>query len=578
MLKSRPAILAALSIAAVLTAAAQIPPAIQSVITAGNFGGSTAVAPGSWVEIHGSNLAAQTQGWTYDQFLQPHSTISVTSVQVSVAGKNAFVSYTSPSQINVRLAEDVPVGLQQLIVTDSSGASAPFSLAVDRVAPALWSPSQLALSQGTFVGAFFPDGSTYVLPPGAGINLKLPSRYAQPGDTVTLYAVGLGPLDTASKSCLFPLRVFFGDTDAVVKSVGFGPSLPGFYRVDVIVPEIHPHDRNAVPVRLSIDGTRDFKHLLTAITTHLPTQESVLVNGVPRTYTLYVPLTYHPQESALIIGLHGRGAGGPGSAMEFYTDLDDKADREGFAVAYLDGLPDLLGTLNWNYFYSPFFFGASNPPDDVSFIRDVIDALEYKIDPDRSRIFVTGTSAGGFMAQRAGVEVSDRVAAIAAVEGGISVIFPASPQTVPNPKAPVSVLLLKGDQDRANPYCGAVYPAFSLLAASADQDFNYWTETAADQCSRIDRSSALCESMGVLNPDGTGTLGTPSSLVEKEGKGCRAGTEVKLYRLLGGLDVWNMNPMNVPDQAPFNPLLNHHTGVTTNEIIWDFFRRHPKER
>jgi hypothetical protein len=247
------------------------------------------------------------------------------------------------------------------------------------------------------------------------------ASYAQPDDTVTLYAVGLGPLDTASKSCLFPLRIFFGDTDAVVKSVGFGPSLPGFYRVDVIVPEIHSQDRNAVPVRLSIDGTRDFKHLLTAITTHLATQGSALVNDVLRTYTLYVPLTYHSQESALIIGLNGRGAGGPGSAMEFYTDLDDKADREGFAVAYLDGLPDLLGTLNWNYFYSPFFSGASNPPDDVSFVRDVIDALEYKIDPDRSRIFVTGTSAGGFMAQRAGVEVSDRVAAIAAVEGGISV-------------------------------------------------------------------------------------------------------------------------------------------------------------
>lgn len=92
------------------------------------------------------------------------------------------------------------------------------------------------------------------------------------------------------------------------------------------------------------------------------TEESVNVNGVTRTYLLYIPWKYEPGESALIIALHGRGGGGPGSVMEQYSDLNEKADRTGFAVAYLNGLPDATGTVNWNYYYDPFF---SNAPDDI---------------------------------------------------------------------------------------------------------------------------------------------------------------------------------------------------------------------
>ena len=60
--------------------------------------------------------------------------------------------------------------------------------------------------------------------------------------------------------------------------------------------------------------------------------ESINVGGVTRTYRLYVPRTFRSGNSALLIGLHGRGAGGPGSAMEQYSGLDFKADQEGFAL------------------------------------------------------------------------------------------------------------------------------------------------------------------------------------------------------------------------------------------------------
>jgi polyhydroxybutyrate depolymerase len=303
---------------------------------------------------------------------------------------------------------------------------------------------------------------------------------------------------------------------------------------------------------------------------NVATSESLVVNGVVRTYVLYVPCSFQPRESALLVAMHGRF--GTGAGFEASSHLDDKANREGFAVVYPDALIDAVGSANWNYYYDPFFVNA---PDDVGFIRALIDLLRSRLGPDPRRIYVTGTSAGGFMAQTLGVALSDRVAAIGVVEGGVSVIAPFTPQSIPNPVAPISVLMLKGDQDGANFYCGAVFTQFGVVESSADQDFSYWTGPAANRCTRIDTTAPFCSSVGTVGPQGT-TLGQTTSVVEKEARGCADQVEVKVYRLIGGVDQWNLGPMNVPGQIPYNPDLNAHTGVTTNDILWKFFARHPK--
>jgi poly(3-hydroxybutyrate) depolymerase len=78
-----------------------------------------------------------------------------------------------------------------------------------------------------------------------------------------------------------------------------------------------------------------------------------------------------------------------------------------------------------------------------------------------------------------------------------------------------------------------------------------------------------------VGPDGT-VLGQTTDVVTKSATHCKDDTEVKVYRLIGGADTWNQNPMNVPGQIPFNPDLNRYTGVTTNDILWKFFVEHPK--
>ena len=87
----------------------------------------------------------------------------------------------------------------------------------------------------------------------------------------------------------------------------------------------------------------------------ISSRKEIVVSGTLRTFLLYVPKTYRPGRSALLIALHGRGSGGPAAAMEAYTRLDEKAEEAGFAVAYLDGLADATGAVNWNYFYRSIF-------------------------------------------------------------------------------------------------------------------------------------------------------------------------------------------------------------------------------
>jgi poly(3-hydroxybutyrate) depolymerase len=64
--------------------------------------------------------------------------------------------------------------------------------------------------------------------------------------------------------------------------------------------------------------------------------------------------------------------------------------------------------------------------------------------------------------------------------------------------------------------------------------------------------------------------------VEKNATNCSAMTEVKLYKLIGGTHTWYTSPMNVAGQVPLNPDFNSTTGITTTEILWNFFAAHPK--
>src|SRR5216110_616439 len=70
-------------------------PAITSngIVTASGFGGFASAAPGSFIEIYGTNLAGTTRGWATDDFTNGNAPTSLDGVTVTVGGKPAYIIY-----------------------------------------------------------------------------------------------------------------------------------------------------------------------------------------------------------------------------------------------------------------------------------------------------------------------------------------------------------------------------------------------------------------------------------------------------------------------------------------------------
>lgn len=284
------------------------------------------------------------------------------------------------------------------------------------------------------------------------------------------------------------------------------------------------------------------------------------VNGVNRSYVLHIPSNFQRNSSALVIALHG--SQGSGSQMESQSQLSVKADQVGFAVAYPNALLSSQGHTLWSVFYNDFAF-TGTPPDDVGFLRALINTLQANLQPDPKKIYVTGFSIGGYMAHRAGVQLSDLVAAVGVVEGTLYAIAPGDTRTVPPVTAPVSVLIFHGDQDSAINYCGS--SSSVSTASSQDQTYNYWIGNLADSCTNLNTTSPLCDAQGNI-----------TSVSQKDATGCRNNAEVTFYKLSGGMHTWYNSTMNVPGQVPYNASLNSTTGVVTDDILWNFFSAHAK--
>jgi polyhydroxybutyrate depolymerase len=277
---------------------------------------------------------------------------------------------------------------------------------------------------------------------------------------------------------------------------------------------------------------------------------TVTINGVSRQYMLYIPNNL-PAAPSLVVYLHGAHGGMYEGANMGWTT---KAASAGFIAAYPQGLPNNSGITSWNLYFN---YTYTNPPDDVGFIRSLIGAVELGLAVDHRKIFVTGYSLGAFMANRIGVEASDLVAAIAPVAGEL---WENAGGTVPNEKAPVSVLMMNGSVDTSVPYCGMTSP---YPEATEDDTFNYWqTQNVCKQ-----NTAALCSG------------GKPSTTTSKTATGCSSSVVVQQYQLVGGIHKWYLVPMNVPpgtSTQPYNSKFTTATGLTTDDIIWNFFAAHPK--
>lgn len=140
---------------------------------------------------------------------------------------------------------------------------------------------------------------------------------------------------------------------------------------------------------------------------------SITVDGVKRTYKVYVPLGYRSSRSVpLLLNFHGytMNAG----LMVKYADFRFIANREKFIVVYPQGLEDMTGTTHFNVGW------GNSTIDDLAFATALLDKIEAEYSIDKKRIYSTGFSNGGFFSYKLACELSDRIAAIASVAGSVT--------------------------------------------------------------------------------------------------------------------------------------------------------------
>jgi uncharacterized protein (TIGR03437 family) len=246
-------------------------PSIQTggVVSASEFGQFTSTAPGAFVEIHGVNLAMLTRSWAASDFQGVNAPTSLEGTSVTIGGQPAYISYISPNQVNAQ-APDIPPGPQDVVVTTPAGSSAAYTVTVNPTEPGLLAPSWLVVGGMQYAGALFSDGATFALPPGAVPAVA--SRRAVPGDVLTLYGVGFGPVTPPSPSgqivqqsntLVASLVVSFAGVPATMPYSGLAPQSVGLYEFNVVVPNVAASD--LVPLTFSLDGVSGTQTLYVAV-------------------------------------------------------------------------------------------------------------------------------------------------------------------------------------------------------------------------------------------------------------------------------------------------------------------------
>ncbi|MFA5596621.1 MAG: ankyrin repeat domain-containing protein [Pusillimonas sp.] len=280
-------------------------------------------------------------------------------------------------------------------------------------------------------------------------------------------------------------------------------------------------------------------------------ERNILVHGnTERTYFVHYPKN-KPAESPkpLVFLLHG-GGGGDAKKMAGHTRMNDIADREDFIVVYPVGIAG-----QWNDGRGKTFKRANNTDtDDVGFISSLIDLFIKNKLADSKRIYVMGLSNGGMMAHRLGIEIGNKLAAIAPVIANI-------PENLSKKKAPggLSVLIMNGTEDPIVPWNGGNVQIFRKTygkVLSTDQTVRFWVSAIGlSQTPKTEHLADTTKDNCTVEIDRYSTDGKPE--------------EVVLYRIKGG--GHSLPGGNIPNR----PLLlgAKCMDIDAAETIWSFFKQ-----
>jgi len=276
-----------------------------------------------------------------------------------------------------------------------------------------------------------------------------------------------------------------------------------------------------------------------------------------RRYNLYLPPNWNSQKKLpVVIMLHS--GGGNAAMFEQRTGMTQKAEAEGFIVVYPQGTGYTNGRFyTWNSGHCC-FYALEKQVDDVGFIRELIRSLVNRLHIDKQRIYLAGFSNGGMLAYRLGAAMPDVIAAIAPISATIG--GKAGPDEaefrIHAPTRTLPLITMHGLADQQILYAGGQgSKAFAEREdISVENSLRYWMQDACEyehaRVSKITQSTTRYQ-----------------FTCDK--------TAVELYTIAGMGHAWASETRN--DWRVEYALLDEpDMSVSATDIIWDFFKQHPR--
>lgn len=211
-------------------------------------GENPVIAPNTWVEIKGSNLAKATYTRQSSDIVNGQMPTALQGVSVTVNGKNAYVYYVSSIQIDILTPPDSLPSSAPVVVNNNGSLSAAFNVAAQAL-----SPSFFNLNGGPYVIA--QDAINFnLLGPASFSVAGYPFTPAKPNEIVTLWANGFGPTNTpivsgsASQSGTLATlpAVTIAGMSAQVSYAGL--AYPGEFQINVTIPAGAPSGDDPIVV------------------------------------------------------------------------------------------------------------------------------------------------------------------------------------------------------------------------------------------------------------------------------------------------------------------------------------------
>lgn len=196
------------------------------------------------------------------------------------------------------------------------------------------------------------------------------------------------------------------------------------------------------------------------------TRQTLIVDGMPRSYWLHVPPTYDGSTRVpLVVDFHGMGE--TGMSERSLSPYPAVLDAEGVVMAFPDGLRGPAGTA-WNV--GPC---CVEDVDDVAFARALVAHVQSTACIDPRRVYAVGTLTGGGIAHYLACHAADVFAAVAPAA------FDLLAENVDDcdPPRPVTVIAFRGTADARVPYEGgpsSLVPGMPLTFLGARESFDTW--------------------------------------------------------------------------------------------------------